>query len=97
MQHTQKDWPLIKHRDEYAGSQEIKDDTASVVSGLKVEDLKKKAVKKLHQLEIQENSKARRQFRCGGKAISDAGNSDYKTFLRPSSGSLSPNWMDIAF
>ncbi len=45
MQHTQKDWLLIKHRDEYAGRQEIKDAAASVVSGLDVEDLKKKPLK----------------------------------------------------
>ena len=47
LQHSQKDWLLIKHKDEYASSeQDLQSENASVLSGLTLEDLKKKAPEK---------------------------------------------------
>ena len=44
LQHSQKDWLLIKHKDEYASEEkDIQSENASVFSGLTLEELKKKA------------------------------------------------------
>jgi bifunctional non-homologous end joining protein LigD len=60
MQHTAKDWLLIKHKDEFAGTDDILEESGSVATGLTIEDIKKNpSIKSDASLEIEKVPGAR--------------------------------------